>query len=171
MLEEIVAAMTTKGLNSNQISFLFKMSQDILPTRKRLFRLKISESLECELCNGNVVDDLEHSLLGCDFNGAVNDWLLAVLLIDIDSGLLNVDLTSSDIVSLKLPLEPETRLPVLWFLTSVLSLVWKTRLSRKRIYLAQIKAIIEGDIIIMKKTDHFKTLSHIIETALKFITC
>ena len=90
--------MNIGGLNSEIISFLMKLIYNILPTNSRLHRMNILDSPFCTLCNFDVESDLKHALLECDFNGASNDWILAVLF-DIQPQILEANLTSRDILS------------------------------------------------------------------------
>ena len=144
--------MKMKGLNGDQTSFMIKMFYNILPTRERLYRMSLAESPFCDLCTAGVVGDLSHSFLKCDNNGVVNDWLLAVLL-DIDPGLINADISSKNIISFNLQLDTETLLPVFWLLTTAFSLIWKARVAKKVVSLHRMKATIEAELIVWKRTN------------------
>ena len=160
--------MRTRGLEGEQTSFLLKVLYNILPTRERLHRMRFEESPLCKLCNANAEDSLEHSLLECSFN-PVNDWKIAIL-IDIDSNLLHYDLTSSNIQRQNFSLAPSVRLSVVWFLASVLSLVWKARVRKKRTTLSSEKAQLLAEVALLKLTKYQQT-AQTLELALKFITC
>ena len=90
------------------------------------------------------------------------------VLIDLDPGLLNVNLSGSNLVTFNLRLDRESQLPVLWFLTTVFSLIWKARSSRKQINYRKTKLTIEGEILIMKKTQYNK-VAELIESAINFV--
>ena len=160
--------MRVKGLSGDQMSFLMKMVFDILPTRLRLFRLHLADSPICDLCDSGTTANLSHSLTQCQFNGVFNDWILGVL-IDIDSGFLNVDLSGNNLVTFNLQLDRDTLIPVLWFLTMVFSLIWRARCSRKQISFRQIKSTIEGEILILKSTC-YSSMAELIEKAVNFIS-
>ena len=135
----------TKGLNSEKVSFLVKILYNILPVNSRLFRMKMSISPFCSLCGSDTFDDLSHSLLMCDFNSVVNDWILAVM-IDLDPGLINEDLTSYNVVALNFELTTEAKFPIAWFLASAFELVWKRRMTKKPISISNIKAHLGAEI-------------------------
>ena len=60
----------TPGLSSEQASFTWKMIDDLLPTRERLFRMNLPDiqSPACTLCPQGALDDVEHALLLCPYN-------------------------------------------------------------------------------------------------------
>ena len=72
---------TTPGLPSTLLSFLWRMTHDLLPCQTRLFRLQMPnmKSNICYLCNKNELDDLTHSLMTCPFNEHVGKFLLGAL--------------------------------------------------------------------------------------------
>ena len=65
------------GLTPDQKSFLFKMIQNILPTRERLHRVGKVPSPACNFCSAEV-DNLEH-LLVCSQGSEVTTPLLSCL--------------------------------------------------------------------------------------------
>ena len=156
-----------KGLSRDLTSFIFKILHNILPTKKRLFRMNMSNSPMCDLCDSNVEEDLPHALMDCDYNGVVNDWTLAVLF-DIDPNLLSAETDSLNMVSLNIPMDPETVLPVLWFLSTVFSYIWKCRTRRKTVTLIQTRTTIEAEVNILKKTK-FKQSFELIESEINFV--
>ena len=115
-----------RGINGEQRSFLMKVIYNILPSNARLFRMNQSLSPNCDLCLHGPFQDLAHSMLECDFNGMINDWVTAVLL-DIDPGLLNSVLSSINIVTLNLQTDGDmhVKLAVVWFLSKAMQLLWQ----------------------------------------------
>ena len=157
----------TKGLSGEQSSLWFQVFCNILPTRQRLFRLNIIASPICDLCTDNCEGSLEHSLLECSFN-QVNDWILGVL-IDIESNLIDEDLSSSNILTLNIPLKMEVRLAVTWFLSTVLGTVWRNRQSRRLQTLMAIRATIKGEISTFRGSK-YRNIANIIDIATNFIS-
>ena len=165
--EQIYKVVNSKYLSGNQTSFAMKLINNILPTKSRLFRMNISPSSNCELCNSGAVGDLAHDLIECDYNGVVNDWIMAVLY-DIDPSLINADMDSHNIVTFNLPVDSETEFAVWWFLIEVFQIVWGSRMSQKPVSLAKTKAYLNAQIQILKRS----RLNHIfeqIETAMNFV--
>ena len=147
-------------------TFLLRCIYDIIPVKTRLHRLGLSASPLCELCVDQVVEDLPHALLGCAYNGFVNDWIIAVL-IDLDPSLVDSELSSDNIVRLNLGIKDDRKFPVAWFLSLVFDLVWQARQTRKPVSLTRIKALIGAEVRTMRKTT-FKRAATIIEKAINF---
>ena len=158
----------TKGLSGEQTSFMMKMLFNILPTKQRLFRLNSVNSPTCDLCSAGVVGEITHDMMECDFNGIVNDWIIAVL-IDIDPTLINTELNAVNLSSFNLQTDRETSIPVLWFLTTIFNLIWTARISKKPPSFTTIKAEIKADLTIWKRTN-YNNMAVIIESALNFVS-
>ena len=161
--------LSTRGLSGEQRSFLFKFLHNILPTKKRLFRMKLAESPDCELCEHGLEGDLQHSLLSCDHNNVVNDWLIGVL-IDLDPGLVDCELSARNILTLDFQINDCKKLAVLFFLTLVFEFIWKKRQAKKSISLMEVHAMILADVSILKQT-RFINEAKTIESALNFDIC
>ena len=157
-----------KGLNPEQRSFLFKLVHNLLPTNNRLFKMNMAPSPQCDACGQGVVQDLPHVMLDCDTNGIINDWIVGVLF-DIDPNLIHTELNSVNILCMNLDMEPEVFLPVVWFLTTAFSLLWRAKQSRKPMELNNLKALIEGENEILKKTCYLQAAEKI-ESAINFFT-
>ena len=156
----------SRGLSGGQRSILFKILHNILPTRMRLFRMNISDSPYCELCPHNIQEDLPHALLECDHNGGVNEWIIAVL-IDIDPGILNSEMSSTDIITLNLNLDYDAYFPAVLFLSIAFETIWKNRQLRKTVTLREVRSSILAEMDILKKTRH-KYDADVIECATNF---
>ena len=61
------------GLGPDNISFLFKMMHEILPTQERVARTKPRATASCTMvgCTVDVTEDLPHALILCDGNNGV----------------------------------------------------------------------------------------------------
>ena len=108
-----------KGLTSEQISFNFKMLHNILPINARLHHLKQKDSAVCNFCTSNQTDDRVHSLITCDSNSDIDNWVLACVRKHLP--LCSFD----DLVNFNLDLDSQANFPMIWFLSNVLSLVWQ----------------------------------------------
>ena len=157
----------TRGLSGEQKSFLMKMLHNILPTKQRLFKMNLSDSPLCDLCNCQTMGDLPHIMLECDYNSVVNDWIVGVLL-DLDSNLLQADIKSHNIVCLDLPLDSGSHLSVTWFLSTIFASIWKSRQARRPPSLWRIKSSAEADLMILKNTQYSRDADHI-KRAMNFV--
>ena len=131
--------LSIRGLSGVQRSFLFRLLHNLLPTRSRLHRMNLTEDPYCDICPQRIEQDTIHCFLQCSFNFIINDWIIAVLY-DLNPNLLQIELTSLDIVKLNLETDDESRLPILWFLSVSLSLLWKSRISKRPISLQSLRA-------------------------------
>ena len=157
----------TKGISSNQRSFIFKILHNILPTKSRLFRMNLSDSPLCPLCVHGETEDLVHSLLLCDYNSVINDWIIAVLF-DLDPSLVLCEFSSIDIMLFNLQTEPEKRLPIVFFLASVFFIIWQKRQSRKPILLTEVTSSLKAEVSIWKESK-YNSAAELIEHALNFV--
>ena len=155
-----------KGISGIRTTFLLRCLYDILPVKSRLNRLSLADSPFCDLCTHKVCEDLPHALLGCEYNAFANDWIIAVL-IDLDPGLAEAELSSDNIVKLNLKIEDDRKFPVVWFLSLVLDLVWQARQARKPVSVTRMKALIGAEVSIMKETN-LKNFANLIEPAINF---
>ena len=163
--ERTWSIMESKILSADQRSFLLKVVYNILPTKARLSRMRLSDSANCDKCSNNVEETIQHALLECSFNN-VNDWIIAVM-IDISEDLIDVDLSSSNLVTLNIPLESETRQAVAWFLATVFSVVWRARQTRKAPTINYTRLIIETELKILKET-RYRNIAESLENAINF---
>ena len=76
------------------------------------------------------------------------------MLIDIDPGLLESELTPSNILTLNFKPESDKKFAVIWFLSTALHFVWQARQSRKQISLIYIRDQIRAEITILRETKH-----------------
>ena len=133
---------------------------------KRLLKMNLTNSPVCDLCDSDAEADLNHVLLECDFNSVVNDWVIAVIF-DLEPSLLDVDMSSTNILNLNFPTDSETVLAVTWFLSSVFPLIWRARQTKKPISLFYTRATLEAELKVLRKT-HFKHTADQIENAINF---
>ena len=143
------------------------MINNLFPTKSRLFRMNLAPSPICTLCNSGAVGDLSHDLVECDFNGVVNDWILAVLY-DIDPSLINCEFSNLDIVTFNLPVDPEVEYAIWWFIIEVFWLIWSSRMTQKPVSLHKTRATISAQIKIMKRSK-LNQIFEQIEAAINFV--
>ena len=140
----------TPGLSSMHLTFLWRMTHDLLPTQARLFRMKMpnAASAICSLCNQNMVGDLTHSLLICSFNDGAGQFLLSKIKHLVANPL------PQQVVLLDLDVDEDHQLPLVFLIASVLSQVWESRKEKKPCNLSTIRATLEAGINILRKSRH-----------------
>ena len=147
----------TPGLPSELTSFLWLLFHNILPTKERLFRMKISPSPQCDLCDMNTVDCLQHALLECSYNDSTGIYLLKCL------QTIAPNLEASEVFSFNFPMERHLNLPVMYIFSSLLHQVWTCRLSNKTCSQTNIRATMEAGIQIIRKSRLFSAADRIEE--------
>ena len=140
----------TPGLSSMHLSFLWRMTHDLLPTQARLFRMKMPNAPldTCSLCDQNLVGDLTHSLLLCSFNDGAGQFLMSKL------KHLAVEPLPQQVVLLDLDVDEDHQLPLAFLIASVLSQVWESRKEKKPCNLSTIRATLEAGVNILRKSRH-----------------
>ena len=136
----------TPGLPSELSSFLWLLFHNILPTRERLFRMQISPSPLCDLCQMNTVDDMQHALLECPYNDSTGAYLLRCL------QTVAPNLGADQVFSFNFPMDTDLNLPIMYIFSSLLHQVWKCRLSKKTCNQPNIRATMEAGIQIIRKS-------------------
>ena len=134
------------GLGPENLSFLFKMMHDILPTQERVARTKPRASSSCTMlgCTVVVCEDLPHALILCDANNGVGYRVLRCMqnyLPDAESAL-----------RLELNVEEDLQLPLVWLLASVFLAIWKLRLDKARVQLYEVRAQLEAKVNLLRET-------------------
>ena len=147
--ETIWKLSTQPGLDSMETSFIWRMLHNILPTPARLHHMKIkgTNTPHCQLCSENIPADLTHCLITCSFNTEVSTWLMKKLQ-DQVPGLL-----ARQVVLLDLGvLNDQLKLPLVWVIANTLSVVWDSRLAKKKPDLHKTRSFLEAKIAILRKT-------------------
>ena len=133
-----------KGLESSQISFLWKMLHNLLPTQSRISRiLNVSDS-SCRLCNAPI-DDLPHWFL-CSHSASVCQALLK------STNRFCVDATPRKIILLSLNIERSKQFSIVWLISSTLLHVWERRMSKKAISIFETRAKLEAKVNLLRKS-------------------
>ena len=136
----------TPGLSSELSSFLWLLFHNILPTKERLFRMQMSPSSLCDLCQMNRVDCLQHALLECPFNDSTGAFLLRCL------QTVAPNLAADQVFSFNFPMDKALNLPIMYIFSSFLYQVWACRLSKRTCNQANIRATMEAGIQIIRKS-------------------
>ena len=138
-------AASLPGLTSQMSSFLWKMLHDILPTRERMFRMKLPgvPSAVCTLCDDNEEDDARHALLTCSFVkvGAEN-LLLALKHVDPTMTLERIKF---------LDFRSEDLYPLTFLTATILEQLWTSRVQKKRCDWPSVRAQVESQILLLRK--------------------
>ena len=144
--EKIWQVISTPGLPSDLSSFTWRMIHNILPTRSRLFRMKMPniENPNCELCTGLESDTVLHSLLLCSHVNSAREFLMTSLRNTLP------DLTPERVILLDF--EVDDCLPLVFLTSSILSQVWIYRKEKKEVDLNSIRASLEASIQILRKS-------------------
>ena len=116
------------GLGPENMTFLFKLLHQILPTQERVARSKPSTSPSCKMPGClSAVEDLEHALILCQFNDDVGLQLL-----EFRRG-FSPALQTESLLRLELHVDPDLELPIVPFISTVLSSVRNLRQSSNRV--------------------------------------
>ena len=120
------------GLSPDQKSFMFKMVQNLLPTRERLNRLGKVASPSCLFCD-SPEDTLEH-LIVCPNSSEATTPLLACLSSQVSN------LTSTDVTTMNINTSESWELPAAWLVATSLTFVWEDRAAGKSTSLSRLRA-------------------------------
>ena len=131
------------GLDQEQKSFLFKMVQNLLPTRERLHRVGKAETSSCLFCDDP--DTMEH-LLTCSHNTEISAPLLACLSNHIQ------DLTPQKVVTLTYTAPDSWELPATWLIASCIGMIWDDRVAKQRSSLRKCRAELKARNSLLKST-------------------
>ena len=148
--ETVWSLCAVRGLESNDSSFLFRLLHCLLPTQERLFRIygtKVGSNI-CPLCSTNNECSLVHAFVLCPFINQVGHWLITHLKPSMPN------LTGQQLIRLNFPLELGSNevFSVMWFSAKVLSLIWGSRMSKKQISIRTVRAKLEAEIMLLRKT-------------------
>ena len=132
------------GLSPEQKSFLFKMRQNLLPTRERLHRLGKIPSPSCRFCN-HEQDTTEH-LLSCPISSEVVTPLVSCL-----SSQTN-NLTNEDIILSSIHTSESWELPAMWLTSTCLSLLWEDRVKGISTSIGRLRAELLAKVALLRDT-------------------
>ena len=140
-----------RGLNSEMISFNFKLLHRLLPVRDRLHQITPATSPTCTLCTDSCPETLQHALLSCTYNGGTGQVLLSTLQRFFPA------LTPEKILLLQFPDVTELQEMSSAFLNAALNAallleVWNKRTKKTRISLFDIRSTLEAKVSLLRET-------------------
>ena len=139
----------TTGLNSEMISFNFKLLHRLLPVKDHLHHLTPATSPTCTMCSNSCPETLQHALLSCSYNGGTGQVLVNTLQKILPA------LTPEKILFLQFPDVTESQEMSLVFLTSSMLLeVWNRRTKKIKISLFDIRSTLEAKVSLLRETRH-----------------
>ena len=136
----------SRGLSSDQTSFLFQLLHQLLPTQNRINRITNEPGL-CKLCH-TTTEDLHHALVSCPYSKAAAAVLLSYVQVAVPG------LTSHRLLSLDFgqELEEVELLATLCLISSGLKYIWQARADKKVVSQFMMRAELEAFISILRKT-------------------
>ena len=132
------------GLSPDQKSFMFKMVQNLLPTRERLNRLGKVASPSCLFCD-SPEDTLEH-LIVCPNSSEATTPLLACLSSQVSN------LTSTDVTTMIINTSESWELSAAWLVATSLTFVWEDRAAGKSKSLSRLRAELKANVALLSST-------------------
>ena len=141
------------GLGQENMTFLFKLLNQILPTQERVARTKSGTRSSCKMpgCHAEV-ENMEHSLIFCQSNDDVG-----LLLLELLRGITPA-LQPQSLLRLEFHVEPELELPVVFFISTVLNSLWILRQSGNRVQKYLVRSQMEAKINLLRETRHSATV-------------
>ena len=132
------------GLSPDQKTFLFKLTNNLLPTRERQHRCRKAPSAMCLFCS-DPEDKFEH-LFSCTQSTAVTTPLFACISTQDDN------VTFRDIIEVNIKTTEAWELPAAWLISTSLGFVWDERVSGRTATLAACRAELMARVAVMKST-------------------
>jgi hypothetical protein len=140
------------GLGPENVSFLFKLMHDILPTQERVARTKPRASPACPVLGcGDEVENRAHVLVLCEGNNGVGQRVMRCLenfvpQIDVDAAL-----------RLEIDVEEDLELPLVWLMATVFLAIWKLRVDKSRVQLYEVRAQLEAKVNLLRETRYTRS--------------
>ena len=135
------------GLGPENVSFLFKMIHQILPTQERVARASPRTSPACPMpgCRADR-EDLPHALVICGGNDGVGMRMMTCLRNFVP------DLDVSSALRLDFEVDEQMQLPLVWLAGTAWQAVWKLRVDKSRIQLYEVRSQLEAKINLLRET-------------------
>ena len=137
-----------KGLESDQISFLWRLLHNLLPTQSRISRILNQPDSSCKVCQ-HPNDDLLH-LFDCRSSSQVCQALLRSV------RTRQPNISPQQIILLALELEPTMELPVVWLISSTLLSVWNQKILKKRTNMLEVRSTLEARVNMLRRGKKYK---------------
>jgi hypothetical protein len=136
----------SKGLNSDQSAFLFKILHQLLPTQDRINRITNDPGI-CKICHAEN-EDLYHALYSCPSNNGAASLLLSFAQTTVPGlspqAMLRLDFGHE--------LDETDQLATLSILATGFMYIWQARSDKKVVAQYRMRAEIEAIISILRKT-------------------
>ena len=147
----------TKGLSSEQSSFIFKLLHHLLPTQDRINRITNDPGM-CKLCQA-ATEDIHHALFSCPSNQNAAALLLSFVQVVVP------DITSQAMLRLdfRQELNDIDSLAIVSILSTGLRHIWQARIEKKVVHQYKMRADIEAHISILRKTRYCGTADRMLE--------
>ena len=147
------------GLESDQITFLWRLLHNLLPNQNRISKILKEKDPSCKICL-NPLDDILH-LFHCSLSRTVGDALQRCL------NSLQPDISHQQIVTLALKLEPSQEFPAVWLISTTLMFIWNQRTNKKQCNLYEARSVLEARISLLRKGKKFQNAATILEALIK----
>ena len=147
----------TKGLSSENSSFLFKLVHQLLPTQDRVHRITNDPGV-CKICRAAPEDRL-HAFSTCPSSKATSDLLLGYVHAAVP-GLSPEDMLRLNFAS---RLDESDKLAVLVVISTGLKYIWESRLDKKVVHQHKMRAEIEACISILRKSRYCGSADRVLE--------
>ena len=136
-----------KSLNSEMISFNFKLLHQLLPVRHRLHQLTPATSPLCSLCTNTQHETIEHALLSCPSNNGTGQDLISILQRVVPA------VTPEQLLLLQFPdLNESQELSIVFLTAAWLLEVWDRRSKKMRINGFEIRTTLEARCSLLRET-------------------
>ena len=146
-LDRCWALVRLPGLGPENISFLFKLLHQILPTQERVARTKPNTSPNCRnnLCQ-DMLDDLQHAVINCQANDGVGGLLLRCL-----RGVMP-GLEVESLLRLEINVDSDMELPIVFLIATVLDAVWSLRMKGSNVHEYLVRSQLEAKVNLLRET-------------------
>ena len=135
------------GLGPENVSFLFKLVHQILPTQERVARTSARASPACPVPGcGHECEDLAHAIVLCEGNDSVGHRMISCVREVAPS------VTIESALRLDFDVEEDMELPLVWLIATVSLEIWKLRVDKSRVRLYDIRAQLEAKINLLRET-------------------
>ena len=136
-----------KGLNSEMMTFNFKLLHGLLPVKGRINEMTPSSPAECNLCSLSCEESLYHAFVSCTFNHEVFHSLVKVI------KMVLPNVTNDELLRFSFKdLSQSQEFPVMFVVSSFLLEIWSRRVKKSKICLYEIRTTIEAKCSLLRET-------------------
>ena len=146
-LEEKSRLARLPGLGAENVSFLFKIMHQILPTKEQIARATSRSSPACPAPGcGHASEDLPHALVLCEGNDGVGTRMMNCLRYYVPN------IVTDSALRLEIEVDEDMELPLVWLMGTVCQVLWKLRLDKTRVHMYEIRSQLEAKINLLRET-------------------